>query len=380
MPALNKTRSMTWTLNNYIQEEIDHIKNGPFKFCVFQEEVGANGTPHLQGYCQMGNPTGFNTWRKLVSPRAHFEASRGSPRQNYEYCTKEQTRAVGTEFFQRGEVPKPGQRTDIEGLVLLAKEPTTSMRDLVESNPEGFIRYHRGLSYVRSIFSLPRNFQTDVYWLFGSTGTGKSKFAWEMAPGAYSKPGGTNWWDGYDPVEHTDIIIDDFRANLAPFSEILRLFDRYSMQVPFKGGYVNFRPRRIYVTTSKPPTETWLTFGEEDLGQLLRRLKVIVEFLPGGLKRFDKGSVADFEGAGHVPLIDPAGHIGASATTPEIDSGIFDGEGDQGEFDIEMGRRPVSSPKRGRFIVECEDECQEEVEVASQEEDFLYELDDLEFI
>ena len=32
---------MTWTLNNPTEEEIEHIKNGPFKFIVFQQEVGA---------------------------------------------------------------------------------------------------------------------------------------------------------------------------------------------------------------------------------------------------------------------------------------------------------------------------------------------------
>ena len=319
MPALNKTRSMTWTLNNPTEEEIEHIKNGPFKFIVFQQEVGAGGTPHLQGYCQMANPTGFNTWRNLVSSRAHFEASKGTPRQNYEYCTKEETRPIGGLQFSRGDIPKPGQRTDVEGLVLLAKDPSKRMRDLVDANGEGFVKLYKGLTMVRSIFSAPRKFQTDVYWLFGTTGTGKSRFAWEVAPDAYSKPGGTNWWDGYDPIEHTDIIVDDFRANMASFSEILRLFDRYPMQVPFKGGYVNFRPMRIFITTSRPPTETWLTTGEEAMEQLLRRLKVIVEFLPGGLKRFVKGSCADFECLGTVSVVDPAARGGAPAQNAQVD-------------------------------------------------------------
>ena len=363
MPALNKTRSMTWTLNNPTEEEIEHIKNGPFKFCVFQEEIGAAGTPHLQGYCQMGNPTGFNTWRKLVSPRAHFEASKGSPRQNYEYCTKVETRKAGGVSFQRGEIPNPGQRTDIDGLVALAKDPTKRMRDLVDANGEGFVKLYKGLTVVRSIFSQPRKFQTDVFWLYGSTGTGKSRFAWDVAPDAYSKPGGTNWWDGYDPIEHRDVIIDDFRANLAPFSEILRLFDRYSMQVPFKGGYVNFRPSRIYVTTSKHPSQTWIDCGTEAMDQLLRRLKVVVEFLPGGLKRFDKGSVADFEGPGPVPLVDPADHGGAAAAPAQIDVDIFESSDD----DSDGGVRSLPPSGGGRPIIE-------------EVDDFLNELDDFDFI
>lgn len=316
MPALNKTRSMTWTLNNYTPEDIEHIKNGPFKFVVFQQEVGASGTPHLQGYCQMGNPTGFNTWRKLVSPRAHFEASKGSPRENYDYCTKEASRAPGTEFFTRGDIPSPGHRSDIEGMVALAKDPNKRMRDLVDANGEAFLKYYKGLDRIRSIFSKPRDFPTRVYWLYGSTGTGKSRLAQQLAPDAYWKPN-DKWFDGYDPNEHEDIIIDDFRASFAPFNFILRLFDCYPMFVEIKGGTVNFRPRRIFVTTSKHPNQTWLAAGEEKLDQLLRRLEVIVEFLPGGIKRFEKGSAIDLEGSGIVAPVDHV--IGGDSTEEEED-------------------------------------------------------------
>lgn len=302
MPSANRSRSITWTLNNYTAEEIEHIKNGPFKFVVFQQERGANGTPHLQGYCSMQNGVSFNRWKELISPRAHLEASKGSPRANYEYCTKAETREAGTEPFVRGDVPTPGQRTDLEGVYALAKDPTKRMRDVADANGEVFLKCYRGINAVRALFSEPRREPTIVHWFFGPTGTGKSRLAYEIAPGAYWKPGGNNWWDGYDPIEHEDIIIDDFRSNLAPFSELLRLFDRYPMQVPIKGGYTNFRPRRIFVTTSKHPTATWLTTAEEAMDQLLRRLTTIVEFLPGGFKRFHKGTVNDLP---DFAIVDP---------------------------------------------------------------------------
>lgn len=318
MPALNRTRSMCWTLNNHTPEEIEHIQNGPFKFGVFQQEIGANGTPHLQGYCQMQNPTGFNTWKALISPRAHLEAAKGTPRENYEYCTKGDTRHPGTQPWIKGDVPQPGSRSDIEGLVAMAKDPTKRTRDLVDANGEGFLKFYKGLAVVRSAFSEPRDFQTEVLWFYGSTGTGKSRLAFTLEPNAYWKPGGANWWDGYDPIEHDAVIIDDFRSNIATFSEILRWFDRYPMQVPFKGGYCNFRPSRIYVTTSKHPAQTWVDRSEESLDQLLRRLKVIVEFLPGGIKRFDKGVPADIEGAEIVDIAEPVGQQNNAAAAAQV--------------------------------------------------------------
>jgi len=309
---------MTWTLNNFTDDDINHLKNGPFKFIVFQQEISASGTPHLQGYCQMGGPIGFNSWRKLISPRAHLEATKGSARDNYEYCTKVETRSPGTEPYTRGDIPSPGTRSDIEGLVAMAKDPTKRQRDLIDANGEVFLKHFKGFDRIRAVTALPRDFATDVYWFYGGTGTGKSRLALELAPDAYWKPN-DKWFDGYDPYAHDDVIIDDFRASFAPFSFVLRLFDRYPMSVEIKGGTTNFRARRIFVTTSKHPSETWLAPGEEKLDQLYRRLKVIVEFLPGGLKRFDKGSAADLEGSGILSPVAPLGGGDQAEEEEELD-------------------------------------------------------------
>ena len=46
------------TLNNYTEEEIEHlrrvtgIKDSKIKYIVWVQEVGENGTPHLQIYAQ----------------------------------------------------------------------------------------------------------------------------------------------------------------------------------------------------------------------------------------------------------------------------------------------------------------------------------------
>jgi len=59
---------------------------------VVGEEVGENGTPHLQGYIlfkdklrplSLFSPT--LDWGK----KCHWAAAKGSPQQNYEYCTKD---------------------------------------------------------------------------------------------------------------------------------------------------------------------------------------------------------------------------------------------------------------------------------------------------
>lgn len=56
------------------------------------QEVGANGTPHLQGYLEFGIRKRLSTIRArlpLGILRAHFEPARSTRSQNYNYCKKE---------------------------------------------------------------------------------------------------------------------------------------------------------------------------------------------------------------------------------------------------------------------------------------------------
>jgi len=76
--AKPKTSRFTcFTLNNYKQEHIDKlaklVSDGEARYIVFQEEIGANGTPHLQGYVEFGGAVGWNRLNTLVGCKAHLE-------------------------------------------------------------------------------------------------------------------------------------------------------------------------------------------------------------------------------------------------------------------------------------------------------------------
>lgn len=79
-------------VNNPTAEELRHIKEvimeESVSFCMIGREVGANGTPHLQGFVNMNTKRRFSTMKKWLTPRAHFEQARGSDLQNDEYCSK----------------------------------------------------------------------------------------------------------------------------------------------------------------------------------------------------------------------------------------------------------------------------------------------------
>lgn len=91
--AVNDRRSRKWvfTLNNYTDTDVTSLsevfesKNWEY---VFGEETGSNGTPHLQGYIEYKNPIAFKTLKKII-PRSHLEIAKGTRKDNWKYCTKE---------------------------------------------------------------------------------------------------------------------------------------------------------------------------------------------------------------------------------------------------------------------------------------------------
>jgi len=242
-PRVRGPHAKNWcfTLNNPNEEDVAAFNAAITEhsaFAVYQHEVGESGTRHLQGFLHFGNKVRLEWIRARFSPRAHYECARGTVAQNVAYCTKEDTRAADSVPFTFGEQPAgAGARTDLEDVAAEIVVKRRRLTDVAADFPVDFIKYHGGLTALSARLAQPRRWKSVVYWLYGSTGCGKSRAADRLAPTAYWKMGGNRWWDGYEG--HEDVIIDDYRRDLCPFHELLRLFDRYPMRVEYKGGVVD---------------------------------------------------------------------------------------------------------------------------------------------
>ena len=191
-------------------------------------------------------------------------------------------------------MPKQGARNDIEVCAKMICEGI-DLSTVANEHPVAYIKFHKGFTALASARIPKRNFKTEVFWYYGPTGTGKSHSARaEAGDDVFYKMGGNRWWDGY--VGQSDVIIDDFRKDLCPFHELLRLFDKYPHRIEYKGGSCEFVAKRIWVTCHKSPSELFVdaTTGveREDLGQLLRRLTVVRRFSEffGGARGISSGN------------------------------------------------------------------------------------------
>jgi len=207
----------------------------------------------------------------------------GRPEDSDAYCRKQDS-----DPFVFGTLPSPGKRNDLHEAVAKIRSGST-LKELAseDSGAVALVKFHKGLTVLRSTLAAPRTQPPHVIWLYGSTGTGKTRCAFESARALSSgdsdiwiSSGGLRWFDGYDG--QSCAIFDDFRSkHVTSFAFLLRLLDRYPVQCEFKGGFVNWIPKYVFITCPYDPDECFATRKQhvpEDIAQLKRRLSQIHHF------------------------------------------------------------------------------------------------------
>ncbi len=261
----------TWvfTINNYTDADITLLDKWDVKRMVVAKEVGDNGTPHLQ--CAV---TWNRTYRlaalKKLHGRAHWEVAKAAD--CFNYSLKDGSEIV----IDKGQ-QEQGKRNDLKEAITVLKE--TGMKRMRDEMPSVYVKYHRGLELLAHHWNESTKEKPLVFWFHGATGTGKTRWVFDNEPNLWLSSEDLKWFDGYDA--HEAVVFDDFRGDMVKFRFLLRLLDRYPLQVPVKGGFRWWVPKRIYITSCKDPRHCYsaeLFDGAEKIDQLIRRIDKTIEF------------------------------------------------------------------------------------------------------
>lgn len=150
---MSQSKRWIFVINNYTQSDVVTVVTKFGKYGKCQEEVGENGTPHLQGCCIFESNQRLSALKKL-HPTAHWEVMRGTLEQAEEYCTKEPTRLEGTEPFSWGERPvdQQGKRNDLVHAVEAMRSAVGGVRSridaAIDAEPQVVAKYARGLEVI----------------------------------------------------------------------------------------------------------------------------------------------------------------------------------------------------------------------------------------
>lgn len=271
-----KPRGFIVVINNYTDDDVRRVEklfgSQHVKHAIYAFEVGASGTPHIQGYVEFRDP---RTWKsvKKALPRAALFVRKGSPLQAWVYCEKESTPEEKIHRFgTKPAAPAPGRRTDLERATAIVAE--RGLTALAQELPVQFVLHHRGFEALQARLAPIRTRQPTVTVLWGPTGTGKSHTARQLAGEEDTyiwHPQQGTWFDGYEG--QTCVIFEEFRGQI-PFGTLLSLLDKYDCRVQKKGSSTQFAATKIIFTSPVEPKDWYETLAANDgkLAQLERRI------------------------------------------------------------------------------------------------------------
>lgn len=274
---MSSAKYWVFTLNNYTLEDKENlnklVNEKKVAFIGYGEEIGESGTPHLQGHLELQKRVRLSTLKRLLGQRFHLEVRKGSFEQADDYCQKD---GVYTSLGDRVSKGK-GYRSDLNEL-RLALVDGMPLQEISNEFFSTYIRYRRSIVAFKNLNAQQRTWQSSVIIYWGKTGTGKTRSVYDNAVNmqdVWVYPG-NGWFDGYNgqPIA----LFDDFSGSEFKLPYLLKLLDRYPMQVPIKGDFVSWVPKEIYITSNLDPAHWFPNAHHEHVQALFRRVTNKVHF------------------------------------------------------------------------------------------------------
>lgn len=244
-------------------------------------EANPEGYLHWQIYIENKNQIKLGTLINKLHG-AHWEPRRGTRREAYEYCTKEDTSqgvqiSNGTIDITKSE---QGRRTDLEEFrtEILLKGKTAN--EVILEEPTAW-RYAAGLKALETAHREQRshyarsNFRdVHVSYIWGETGTGKTF-------GVYEKYGLENvftvgeWRHPFDNYNGQEVLLlDEFYSSL-PLEVLLKVLDKYPYELDARYGKRQAEFTKVVMTSNEPLSTMYLqeqSLSPRKWEALLRRI------------------------------------------------------------------------------------------------------------
>lgn len=269
-------KNWCFTINNYSGDDEDLVRalQTVCSYVVYGREVGAEGTPHLQGFLCLKAKKRMATLKKLL-PRAHLEvkSKRSTMEEASTYCKKDGN------FWEFGSLPEDGTAKGLkviadnyEETVELAKAGRTD-----EIGAEHLLKYYNTIKKIaHDNKKMPENLtwtNPPNIWIWGPTGTGKSYRAREiLGDDFYIKIAANKWWDKYNGQD--GVLIEDVDVTHSYMGYYFKIWaDKYAFSVEVKCSGDLIRPKVIIITSNYSIEQV---FPDRSIHEpLLRRFKVI---------------------------------------------------------------------------------------------------------
>ena len=284
------------------EEIIERIQRfNPDYFCL-ADEIGISGTEHTHVFVYSESPMRFSTMKNRF-PTAHIDKATGSCKSNRDYIRKDGkwaetdkalTKVEGT-FAEYGNLPNEADEKSpkMAQLIQWVRDGLTN-QEILESDPSYALRT-KDIDVLRQELRtaeyIGKNRDVQVHYIFGATGTGKTRSIYEKHPAGdicritnYATKGHTNF-DSYRG--EAVLVLEEFHSQI-PIADLLNILDIYPLKLPARyydrvACYIvvymtsNIPLEEQYTGIQKDKPETWNAF--------LRRIHTVTEYCKDGTIR-----------------------------------------------------------------------------------------------
>jgi hypothetical protein len=289
-----RRKAWCFTLAHPSQEEQTKIKdliqaeNENLLKAIVGVETGSNDDfQHLQGYlCFQTSKSGWQM-KRIWSERAHWEAAKGTARQNYKYCSKENNVLISKGFDNEEEKKLKQLEKEGQWAKILADAMRMTSNEFMEAHPREWILRRSAIERI-ILEAATRKFKKRIWdgmlsrkniWIWGAPGIGKSRWANTVETGGeVYKKNYNKWWCGFDAMEVTKVLIEDWPPRPAGDMLVQHLkvwADRYCFIGETKGSALLIAPGRyFFIITSNYHPDDCIS-QEQDKLAIRRRFSII---------------------------------------------------------------------------------------------------------
>lgn len=280
----------------FIFREADFLLCDEMTFMAGQEEVGAEGTHHIQFYCEFSKAMTLRAILDLdmflglheEGYSLTFLPANASREANLAYVHKDDETTVADTRFTWGEGRQQGKRNDLLELKRAVDDGASAVT-LWDNHFSTMLRYSKGVLDYKRLKQRARSEKTIVFLFVGPTGTGKSRTMHELALYLAAQCGESEyysfplkhtgfWCDDYDG--HSVCILDEMDGNRMVPTQFNLLCDRYPTVLPAHGSAGRqFSAKYLLVGSNYLPKYWWSRKHGHQLDPILRRIDATIPML-----------------------------------------------------------------------------------------------------
>lgn len=285
--------------NDYVNSTLQGLLS--LDYYCFCREIATTGTEHMHIFIYSSSPIRFSTVKNRF-PMSHIDKAYRTCKENREYLkkegkwanTKKAETSIPNSFQEFGQLPSEGKEKSPQKSELIELiQSGASTAHIIKSNPNYVFRTN-DINVLRETLLSEKfsceNREVKVTYMYGETGTGKSKYIFDHHS-ALDICRVTNYGTKMNPVKFDnyhgqDILVFEEFHHQIPIPEMLNILDIYPVQLPARYNDRTACYHQVYIISNIPlnaqyvdiqslDTKTWNAF--------VRRISSIKEFQSNGV-------------------------------------------------------------------------------------------------